>query len=124
MKKIIKQILKLFFIATIFFMLPSFVSAGIVDSNIYPRPASPPTFGTDHKAIDPIFGTTLLRVTGPVGSNAIRESDAENQNIAPVQHFHNPWNITGICLLFGRTDYLMAVVLELLCMQLTIWILR
>ena len=76
-------------------MLPSFVSAGIVDSNIYPRPASPPTFGTDHKAIDPIFGTTLLRVTGPVGSNAIRESDAENQNIAPVQHFHNPWNITG-----------------------------
>lgn len=69
-------------------------ASGLTDTSIHPRPASPPAFDANHKAIDPTFGTTILRVTGPSGSNAVYES-AETQNLAPIQHFHNPWNCTG-----------------------------
>jgi len=66
----------------------------ITDSVVRDRPSLPPLFGADHKAVDPTFYTTILRVTGPSGSNAVRES-AETQNLSPIQHFHNPWNVTG-----------------------------
>ncbi len=69
-------------------------AAGLTDTTVRPRPTSPPTFNADHKTIDPTFGTTIIRVTGPSGSNAVYES-AETQNLAPIQHFHNPWNCTG-----------------------------
>ncbi|MEF3692426.1 MAG: hypothetical protein V3574_05230 [Candidatus Moraniibacteriota bacterium] len=68
---------------------------GIVDTNVYPRQADPPTFDVSHKAIDPVFNTTIARITGPVGSNAVYENNLETQNLAPIQHFHNPWSYTG-----------------------------
>ena len=69
-------------------------AAGLTDTDFHIRPASPPEFGATHKTTDPTFGTTILRVTGPVGSNALYES-AETQNLGPIQHFHNPWNYDG-----------------------------
>lgn len=69
-------------------------AAGLIDTNLHPRPASPPTFDANHKAVDPTFGTTLLRVTGAPGSSAVYET-TETQHLAPIQHFHNPWNCTG-----------------------------
>lgn len=68
--------------------------AGLTDTDVHSRPASPPAFGADHKTTDPTFGTTIVRVTGAVGSNAVYAT-AETQNLAPIQHFHNPWNCTG-----------------------------
>jgi len=65
--------------------------AASTDVDIHSRPATPPSFGLDHKAIDPTFGSTILRVTGPAGSNAYNEAD-NLENLAPIQHFTGPWN--------------------------------
>ena len=84
-------------------LLPSIAVASdlITDTNVRPRPSAPPAFNADHITIDPTFGTTILRVTGPYGSNAVHESN-ETQNLVPIQHFHNPWNCIGdLFVIFG-----------------------
>lgn len=85
-------------------LIPSLAFGGLTDEGVYPRPASPPTFDSNHKTVDPTFGSTLMRLSGPVGSNAVYESDTMTRHLAPIQHFHSPWSMSGNHFIVWETN--------------------
>lgn len=81
----------------------SWSNAGVMDR----RSEKPPEFGVDHKGMDRAFGTQIMRLTGPKGSNALIEADGLTRNNNPWMHFANPWSRSGdhfIFESFGRLE--------------------
>lgn len=82
------------FLVVVIFYCANNAKAALLDTGVYPRPIGVPSFDINHKATDSVFNSTILRVTGPVDSNAYT-TGAGKENMAPIQHVTIPWNSDG-----------------------------